>query len=955
MRKHCHLFFILLLCCYQAPGQDLIGRVTDQDSARTPLFMAEVAQIQDGKTIATYKTYFDGTYRIKVSPGQSYQLRVTFAGRSDTTVAISVDKHGVLYTGTLFISMRKDGMRLTGYILDQAQDIPIKDACIILRNVMTRKEEKYTTDVNGNYNLKMDYETNYTLRIDKMSPGILNKYQDTSFSISTIGFNKPLDFRLDIKLGPTSGYIAPRPEYDPKAKPVNRNLKPALVVLGAKDSIQKKHQDSIVAELSRKLNVKDSVIASIDKRIHDINDNKKAKVVLKDLDPEEKKQYDQDHKPATEIDNTKLRLAEEQKKKDIEKAEADLTAKKLTEKELQAKLDREIKDAEARRKQLEAKEADRKLQEINAARVKIVEDSLLKVALAQNKEMMARRKFIKDSLLALENPQAQARLDDSASDQNTKPKVDNVIKPEKTGASIDTLVASDSSMGKEMAQDKKPIVDSLKNTEGQKPQAKTDIVDLIEEARINDSIRLRQSQNLEKMRQAHADSMQAEQDSLLRIALDKNKEILSRRKYIADSLTKLENQNIEAVAEAKKSLKEKQDSELAQTKKAKEEYEKAMETKAEEEAQIRKKQLENDLAAIKKSREDAEAKLKAQKLAQKESKRIAKEAAEQAKKPRHSIEDTARNAEQQKQIAAIEKEQQELEAKKALELQEKNKLTQQLDTARQDQQSGAMKNPESKLQGNNPDQAMKNEKQDTVIINGDKTHQQNTTQAASTPNPAQNPRVKDTAKLIKATGYVKNGQTETPISNVSINIRRLNSIVSQEVTSDQNGRYDILVDSGYFYLVSYYKDRYEISKQILDLTHYNKSEYTMAIEFLKERDDFDPKAKMPVIQFAKNSAKLPADVWGDLQTIMKMMKDIPALSIKIYGLASLDEDYPMELSVTRARVIADLVLESGIKASRIRIKGMGAYRPRSGCTEGKPCPEASYRLDRVVLYKVIKE
>ena len=86
-----------------------------------------------------------------------------------------------------------------------------------------------------------------------------------------------------------------------------------------------------------------------------------------------------------------------------------------------------------------------------------------------------------------------------------------------------------------------------------------------------------------------------------------------------------------------------------------------------------------------------------------------------------------------------------------------------------------------------------------------------------------------------------------------------------------------------------------------------------------------------------------------------MMKDIPDLKIKLYGLGSVDEDYPMELSVTRARLVADLILESGIKPSRIRINGIGAYRPRSGCTEGKQCADAQYQLDRVVMYKVVKE
>jgi hypothetical protein len=314
----------MLSCPQGAVAQDLIGKITDMDSARTPLFMAEVAQMQNGKTITTYKTYFDGTFRMKVKPDQTYQLKVSFAGRSDTTVTISVDKHGTLYSGTLFISLHKDGLRLTGFIMDLVQDIPIRDACIILRNVMTRREDRITTDATGAYNLKMDYETNYTLKIDKMSPGIMNKYQDTSFNISTIGFNTPLDFRLDIKLGPTNGYTAPRPEYDSHAKPGNRNLKPILQVIGARDTILKHEQDSIVASLSTRLSRKDSAIASLDKRINEIKVNSDNKVALRGSDEEQMKKDEEAAKMRAEVERRKQQLVDEQKRKDLESSEADL-------------------------------------------------------------------------------------------------------------------------------------------------------------------------------------------------------------------------------------------------------------------------------------------------------------------------------------------------------------------------------------------------------------------------------------------------------------------------------------------------------------------------------------------------------------------------------------------------------------------------------------------------------
>lgn len=1004
-------YFICIILTAQSVGaQDLIGKITDVDSAHSPLFLAEVVQMQNGKTIATYKTYFDGTYRLKVKPDQTYQLKVSFPGRADTTVTVSVDKHGTLYSGTLFISLFKDGLRLTGYLLDQIQDIPIPNATIILRNVMTRKEDRVMTDGSGSYNLKMDYETNYTLKVDKMSTGILNKYQDTSFNISTIGFNKPLDFRLDIKLGPTNGYTAPRSEYDPFGKGANKNLKPVLEVIGVRDSAKRHEQDSVITALHLRLNNKDSLIASLDQRINDINKTKnEPKVILRDMDPEERKK-EEDAKLKQEVEARKNQLMQDQKKKDdLAKAESDVLKKKQAEKDLQDKLDKENKEAQAKQQKLAAeREANAKA----AAKVQAEEDSLLRIAKAKNNEILARRKHVLDSINTVESKKALSKTDEltlqriheNDSLKAKKQKLDAANQAKKGQLAQDSLLKIAEASNKNLMANRKRVLDSLINIESQKTQVRNGVRGSADNTNQRDSSKIREAQEAEMLRQAQRDRYQAEQDSLLRNALEKNKEIMARRKKVYDSIAVIEKQEAQARNDAKKQQdendvkekarlakeqtdkiarekeqkeaeeklqaeiteREKKAAELALLRKVREDSAQAAISKSQQEDAARKSQIEQELAAMKKAREDAEAKLladkrekeAADKAAKKESKRLAKELADQNKKQKETQEAEKAKTEAQLRLnakqAEIENEQRELEAKKTLEEQEKNKLKLELGKLQKDEESSVTKDQDAKRQDYNPDQALKADQARAVNAYQTKVLTENKRRADSLANPNRAPSSAE-GKLIRAKGFVKNGQTEEPISNVSINIRRLNSIVSQEVTSDAAGKYDILLDSGYFYLVSFYKDKYEISKQILDLTTYRGADYNMVIQYLKERDDFDPTAKMPIIQFQKNSSKLPADVWTDLQTIVKMMKDIPELKIKLYGLGSLDEDYPMELSVTRARLVADLMLESGIKPSRIRINGIGAYRPRSGCTEGKACTDANYKMDRVVMYRVVKE
>jgi outer membrane protein OmpA-like peptidoglycan-associated protein len=123
----------------------------------------------------------------------------------------------------------------------------------------------------------------------------------------------------------------------------------------------------------------------------------------------------------------------------------------------------------------------------------------------------------------------------------------------------------------------------------------------------------------------------------------------------------------------------------------------------------------------------------------------------------------------------------------------------------------------------------------------------------------------------------------------------------------------------------------------------------------EKRDGFDSASGMTVIQFEKNSSKLPPDLQNGLEGIIRMMKDMPQLKIKLYGLASLDESHPMKLSVARATQVEGLLLNGGVKRTRIHINGIRAASPRSGCTEGDECTDARYKLDRVVMYAVVNE
>jgi hypothetical protein len=204
--------------------------VKKADSLGTPIYQASVEVMESGKPFKSIKTYFDGTFKFTPNKEQSYIVKISYDGYKDTTYMFTTNGKGVPSAQNVNVRLKKDGMRLMGVIKGSDENFPIKEATIILRNVMTRKEERQTTGIDGRFNFKLDYETNYKVSIDKRSVGILNRYKDTSFYVATIGFNLPLDYKIDIILDPLFAAVTtPREGYDP-TKANNANIKPVIEV-----------------------------------------------------------------------------------------------------------------------------------------------------------------------------------------------------------------------------------------------------------------------------------------------------------------------------------------------------------------------------------------------------------------------------------------------------------------------------------------------------------------------------------------------------------------------------------------------------------------------------------------------------------------------------------------------------------------------------------------------------
>jgi outer membrane protein OmpA-like peptidoglycan-associated protein len=223
-------FYVLLVLWFstgQLFAQDFTGTVKKNDSLSAPIYQANVDILEGGKPFKMLKTYFNGTYKFTPAKSQTYKIHITYTGYTDTTFEVSTDKNGALNANNVLVKLKKDGMRLMGVVKSAEEDFPIQGAVVVLKNIMTRLESRQTTGIDGAYNFKLDYETNYKFSIDKRSTGIINKYKDTTFYFSTVGFNIPLDYKLNVALDPVlyaqtdvrEGYD-PTTAKNPKTNPV---------------------------------------------------------------------------------------------------------------------------------------------------------------------------------------------------------------------------------------------------------------------------------------------------------------------------------------------------------------------------------------------------------------------------------------------------------------------------------------------------------------------------------------------------------------------------------------------------------------------------------------------------------------------------------------------------------------------------------------------------------------
>lgn len=226
------------------------GMVCEDSTTKTPLFQAEIFILANGAEVLKLTSGFDGAFAIKTAKNTFYSVKVAYPGCKDVSVEFQTDKKGNPTPASAIFVMKKDGLRLVGKVRDAKTQMPVAQADVILKDIQTREETRFTTGKDGAYNLKLRYETNYRVSIDKRSPGIVNRYEDTVFFVSTLGFNQPLDYALDIVLRPAQ-QLTNRTEYSPPPnKPASKPVVEVQPTLKPDASVNKVQEINNVPKAS---------------------------------------------------------------------------------------------------------------------------------------------------------------------------------------------------------------------------------------------------------------------------------------------------------------------------------------------------------------------------------------------------------------------------------------------------------------------------------------------------------------------------------------------------------------------------------------------------------------------------------------------------------------------------------------------------------------------------------
>ncbi|MGB0839972.1 MAG: carboxypeptidase regulatory-like domain-containing protein, partial [Chitinophagales bacterium] len=177
----------------------VVDCVTDE-----PIDGSEVQLMENGRLMQRRKSNANGQFTFPISPGKEYEVKAEKATYEPNQIDVST----IGMNGTQIdvkIPLCQDGpkelCKLSGTITVEQNQIPLPNANVILTNVVTKEEQKFTTGEDGQYIFEVEPNTDYTLYATKQY------YFSVTEAVSTVGqdCSKNVPLSVDIPITKIDG------------------------------------------------------------------------------------------------------------------------------------------------------------------------------------------------------------------------------------------------------------------------------------------------------------------------------------------------------------------------------------------------------------------------------------------------------------------------------------------------------------------------------------------------------------------------------------------------------------------------------------------------------------------------------------------------------------------------------------------------------------------------------
>ncbi|MGS2726355.1 OmpA family protein [Psychroserpens sp. BH13MA-6] len=191
-----------------------------------------------------------------------------------------------------------------------------------------------------------------------------------------------------------------------------------------------------------------------------------------------------------------------------------------------------------------------------------------------------------------------------------------------------------------------------------------------------------------------------------------------------------------------------------------------------------------------------------------------------------------------------------------------------------------------------------------------------------------------------------------------VNVKLINEVgkVITEVTSDDNGSYELTVDCNKIYTIIGSKEDFKEDQKQVKTNNENEN-VTEADLFLEPLIN-DSQIVINPIFFDFDKWNIRTDAQYELENIVDVMRAHPNMVIKIESHTdSRGRDaYNMKLSDRRAKSTRDYIISRGIAAERIESAiGFGETQLLNKCSNGVKCTEEEHQLNRRSYFYILNE